>query len=413
MNHAKEVEDFVHKSFAMYGLKFDSFFNELVDEREDEDGVPYGGELVALPIAIGSEIDMDLLGKAATTIGVTTDALLNMDEQAVGIWCQKYPYFELKRQFDAIRKYSRHFAGLPEDMIVASIFDENYHPNQFKRYSWSNIKTRLLDLLKKYSSVIPECYHENANIKELVTRTDNFTSFAKIKDLTESYLVMVERARELFYKLWDVKLPDDEIREYNLLVSVLGMRDAAFSPRPIYYELARKFAPVYKQEGFKEYSSYIRYKDRDLPAFWTCKEFYDYPDLITRVIREFPEVKSEMGQMAILAKNICCAYAWSDEEFPDLCVSPEEYLASLLWDLNLASEYEPVYGGSVFVPKTEEEIGGDALYIARCKQLAAPASKGGLVLPTPEIERGSSDNDGRALARILRMSHSLEGNRNG
>ncbi len=397
MNHAKEVEDFVHKSFAMYGLKFDSFFNELVDECEDEDGVPYGGELVALPIAIGSEIDMDLLEKAATTIGVTTDTLLNMDEQAAGIWRQKYPYFELKRQFDSARDFSLRFRGSPGDMVIAAIFDENYHPDQFKRFNRVDIKERLLKLLKEYSSIMPECYHENADVVDLSIRTSNFTHFEKTKDMAESYLSMVERARELFYKLWDVDLSEREIREYNFLVSVLGMRDVGYAPgKPIYYKIAKRFAPVYKQEGFKEYSSYIMYRNRILPELWTCKEFYDYPDLVAKVVHEFPEVKAEMSKMVMLAENYLCSFAWSDEPTPTIDVPFEEYLLGILHAFgdNSPSQYRRTY-----VPKTAQEIGDDEPYIERCKQLTAPPSKGGLILP--KEEPGAKDFMKRIMARPL------------
>ena len=157
MYHANEVETFVHQCFEMYGLSFKRFFNELVNEDEDEDGIPYGGELVEMPIAIGDRLDMELLTKAATALGVAIETLLEMDKQAVRVWLEQYPYFELKRRFEALREHSIRFNSSPETMLIAAIFNDDYHPDNYKRYKWDNIKARLIDLLKSYKSVVPEC----------------------------------------------------------------------------------------------------------------------------------------------------------------------------------------------------------------------------------------------------------------
>lgn len=410
MNHAKEVETFVHQCFDMYGLDFKSFFSDFVgEEEEDENGIPTEGELVALPIAVGTEIDMELLAASALALGISVDALLNMDPQAVRVWREKYPYFELRHQFESAREHSLNFTITQEEMLRWAIFGGEELPGEYKRYHNCRIKERLLDLLKSYDSVMPGCYHKNADIAKLTVRTNNFTRFEKIKDLTESYLSMVDRAKELFYKLWDKELSEQEICEYNFLVSVLGMRDIAYGKQPIYYDTARKFVPVYKQEEFKEYSSYIVYRRADMPALWACKEFYDYPELIERVIREFPKVKAEIGKMAMWSQNYVCSFVWTDEPCPTVEVGYEEYLLGVLREFG---DEEPSQYHHVYVPKSEEEIGDDAKYIDNCKRLAAPTSKGGLKLPALEV-RYDLGNGAELTKRLIARFQLLGGAYNG
>ena len=381
MNYAKEIDIFVHRSFDMYSLDFKQFFNESVDKEEDEGGIPARGRPKELPLAVGEEVDMELLEQAANAIGVSTEAFLERDKDAVQKWYRKYPYFELRRKFEAAREHSLNFSSSPDEMVIDAIFNENYCPENHRRYRGS-VKKRLIELLKSYNSVMPGCYHEGSEITRLTIQTNNFTQFEQIAELTESYLSMVSRARELFYRLWDEELPEDEAKEYNFLVSVLGMRDVGYSStRPIYYETARRFAPIYKQEGYTDYSSYIMYCDADFPAFYACKEFYDCPDLVERVVQEFPDMKAKFGRMAVLAKSFLCSFVWSDEPEPPIDASFDEYLVGALHSLG---DDTPSWYHRVYVPKTEDELHGDEKYIAICERLSAPASQGGLKISIPE-----------------------------
>lgn len=388
LKRTKEINDFIHQAFDMYRLDFKDFFNELVDEEEDEHGIPYGGHLVELPLVVGDIIDMDLLEKAAKALGVTAEALLHLDKDAVQRWYKKYPYFELRKKFDIVRNHSKHFSGSAEEMLIASILDKDYHPDNYKRYK-DNIKSRLAELLKSYASVMPECYHGGASISKLTICTNNFTHFDQIVELAESYLSMANRARELFYQLWDKDLCEDEIREYNFLVSVFGMRDMGYAPRPIYYDLARKFAPVYKQEKYTDYASYIGYQNADYIPFYTCTELFDYPELIDRLAREFPALKAQLSIMAIMAKSFLCSFIWSDEPEPPVDDTLDELRLGML-----PSESDgplPWYH-RVYVPKTAEELHGEEKYIEACKRLSAPASQGGLKISIPQCKQTSCDD---------------------
>lgn len=401
MKQAKEIDAFVHQSFAMYGLDFKQFFGDLVDEEEDEEDIPYGGEYVELPIVINGSIDMELLARAAMTLGVETEALLSMDKKAVRYWYDKYPYFALRAEFDAARSHSRRFNCSPAEMVIEAIFDKDYAPEKHKRYK-GNIKERLIELLKSYDAVMPGCYHDGKEILRLGVQTDNFTHFERISELAEAYLSMASRARDLFYRLWDNDLPEADVKEYNFLVSVLGMRDVGYSPaEPIYYDMARKFAPTYKQEGYSDYASYIMYRGADFPAFYACKEFYDDPQLIERMVQEFPTMKAEIGQMAVYAKNFLCSFVWSDDPEPPIEASFDEYLVGVL---HSCGEDVPSWYHRVYVPKAEDELYGDAKYIAICEKLSAPASQGGLVLSLPECKQKGDASIKRVMARTMRGS---------
>lgn len=397
MNSAKEIDVFVHRVFAMYGLDFMHFFGELVDEEKDEDGIPFGGHLEELPLVVGGNIDMQLLAQVATTLGISADALMRMDRDAAECWYKKYPYFRLRGKFEDARLHSLQFSSSPEEMLIDAIFDENYRPANHRRYK-DSVKTRLIELLQSYNSVMPGCYHEGAEITRLTIRTDNFTHFEQINELAEAYLSMVSRARELFYRLWEKELPESEINEYNFLVSVLGMRDVGYTSCPIYYETARKFVPIYKQEGYTDYASYITYRGADLPAFYACKEFYDDLDLVERMVREFPRMKAKIGKMAIMAKSFLCSFVWTDEPDPPIDASDDEYRIGVSHDLG---EDQPSWYHRVYVPKTPDELHGDEAYIAICERLSALPSRGGLTLSVPECEQGSDTIGIKHIKRII------------
>lgn len=398
MINAKEIDTFVHRCFSMYGLFFKDFFNDLVDEVEGGDGIPMGGHLEELPLVVGDNLDMELLAQAAKTLGVRTEAFLNQDKTAVRCWYEKYPYFELRGKFETARQHSVRFSSSPKKRAIDATFDKNYGPENHKRYQ-EGIENRLIELLKSYDAVMPGCYHENAKITKLTVETNNFTHFDQIAELVESYLSMVSRARELFYRLWDADLSECEEREYNFLVSVLGMRDVGYDPsKPIYYETARKFAPIYREEGYTDYLSYIRYKDADFPTFYTCKELYDYPKLVEKLVQEFPAMKSEFRRMALLAKNFLCSFAWSDEPEPPIEASFDEYLVSALRSVG---DDVPSWYHRVYVPKTDDELHGDEKYISICDRLSAPASQGGLKLSLPECKQKSDNYQQRLMTRLI------------
>ena len=385
MRKATDIEAFVHKCFSLYGLDYKHFHGEIVGEQEDEDGNIFGGTFEPLPVALDDKVDEKLLDKIATTLGLPKDVLLDLDIQAASVWYRRYPYFGLRGKFEQALLRSSEFSCSTEHTVLSAIFDENYKPENYKRYDTSRIQVRLHTLLAKFDTAMPGCLHKDAHIERLQISTDNFTSFPQIKELVEGYFAMVDRARNLFYKLWSLDLPAEEIREYNFLVSVLGMRDFGYSlSKPIYYKLARKYAPIYKEEGYKEYSSYIVYRGADFPPFWKCKEFYDYPDLVNRMVQEFPNTKSEMSHMVMHANNFLCSFIWSDEPMPTVSSDDDEYYRHLLKGFgdDTPSQYH-----RVFVPKTKNELCGDEDYIERCYRLSSPASKGGIKLPSPEFTR--------------------------
>ncbi len=382
----------------MYGLDFKLFHGEFVGEQEDEDGNIFGGTFEPLPIALDDEVDVKLLGKAASTLGLSKDILLDMDIQAASVWFRKFPYFGLRGKFEQAQMHSSRFSCSPKHMVLSAIFDEKYTPENYMRYDISEIKARLHTLLAEFDTAMPGCLHKNAHIEKLQVDTENFASFPQIKEMAEGYFAMVDRAKNLFYKLWSVDLPIEEIREYNFLVSVLGMRDYDYSlSKPIYYKLAKKFVPIYKEEGYKEYSSYIVYRGANFPPFWKCKEFYDYPDLVNRMVQEFPNTKSEMAQMAMYANNFLCSFIWSDEPVPTVCANDDEYYRGLL---RCFGEDNPSQYHHIYVPKNKDELCGDEDYVEQCHRLSSPASKGGLKLPAPEIVRSSELHMKRMMLRV-------------
>ena len=349
------VEKCVKDCFRAYHFSYEDFLSELKD-------------------------DDDFIEKASEALGVKPESLINSDyDEAQKRLCH-YPYFGLKDLFDEAYRQRN-------DKSFDEIFEEIDSGGQnilYRIYDDEDVKNRLLAAIDQGANNLPEIKHKGANISWLHIKTETMFEFDRFKDLATSYLEMYDIFEKLFFKAWESDLPEDEIREYNFLVSFFGIQDLAY-PRPLYYNLLKIFIPQYKEEGYNDVLMYVKTGRRatPMPTLWKCANFVDYPELVTKFVNIYPKAKSEMHQQVMLCKNFKCSYVWSDEEIPDIDPEDEEYLLNLL--KGFGDEQESKYH-IWYVPKVENEFRGFGNVIGNLSKMARIESRGGIPMPSRKLD---------------------------
>ena len=322
--------------------------------------------------------------------------ILSRNKAAAWKWYRKFPFFELLNQFNL--SYHRSYQGeaSAEEILLKAIFGGESDPPQ--RYDSENIRKRMMGMLEDVDGYLPGTCHKGAEIVQFSYQTNHFFSFPRIGELIGSFMDLVSRAKELFFKAWEAVLDESEIREYNFLVTVLRLVDN-ISPHAIYYENLQRLIPVYRSEGFQgnkeEFFDIAHLKFCEHFAPWSCREFFEVPDLAQIYAAYYSNAKRAMFEFGRSVKYFSCRFRWSDEVLPEPDMDEIEEECVKGFSLEAADEeiehaYEELkahersgmgaLGGwtMVRVPKTAEEIGEDGIYAERLIRLGGAPSKGGI-----------------------------------
>lgn len=382
MKNPNRVEKFIQETFNLYLLDYQEFF-QFMDSKT--------GEICKMPLVNNGKLEMSLVSRAATILGISVDSLAEMDEVETWKWWNKYDYFDLREAFDRVEAFSyihEHDDVRRLDVAIWGGASAEIKPT---RYDEADVFHRLIEELKEYDKFLPGSYHKDANIKGRMYVV-NFFHYEDIDRLVRSYLAMVDRVKALFFKAWGGELCFEEINEYNFLVSVLGIQDIVFHKANhlkdtiegvaeqqdyLYYDLLKKFAPVYKKEGFDDFFSFVKIKNEHIFEPWKCTEFCQNKGLVQDYVDMFPMAKQEMRRFSQAVSNFLCLYSWSDE--PQNKNKPQYHKA--------------------YVPKSIAELNGDEYAIEAIRTLSGPVKLGGVLAHQP---RGADEREHtRLLNRIM------------
>lgn len=391
MEKPVKIESFIRAIFELYGLDYGQYFSDY-----DEDN-----ERAEIPMVRGGTLDMDMVNRAAEILGEDVEDLLTMNGNRTGKWAKRFPFIDLKRELE--HAYARSFCGKSYDTLrlLEVVFDVEY-PNKPTRYNYEDVKKRLFALLKEYDKVAPGIYHKGQAIKYLHIDTTGFCHFEKIELMLASFFEMVDRAGSLFFKAWDIELSAEEIREYNIIVSVLGIRDRCLYTRgDLHYSMLRSLVPVYRLENETEFFDYVMLDPQKDIMPWRCAEFTQNRELVQTYANIFPTAKRSMWEYALRAAKFHCSFAWSDAKPLEYSAGKEENTAGLDQMLKFIRRRDK-YGGleptTMYVPKTDEELGEDGAFAEALKKLSGPERAGGIAGPTKI--RGKLLDIPRMAARI-------------
>lgn len=371
---------------------------------------------IKIPILIDGELNIYVIESIAAMIGVTPQSLISMSDDSMK-WLKKYPYFIHKPAFDAARRKSFHDNRYDTLHLLEVIYDKILVPEQPTRYNPYEVAQRLESFLRKTDEAFPGTYHKGAKIKDIYMRTDYFSHFDSIDILVSSYLGIINRIQELFFKAWDVELDDEEVKEYNFLVLAIGIQDRECeSNKYLLYNNLKSLVRVYRAEGYKSFFSFVRIKHDKQFKPWICAEFSDNKELVQKFVDIFPESKIKMRNYALQVSKYECHFTWSDAE---LAYSAEELeftndALSSMGETPLTTENVPQAQTSVYLDKTTEELQGDAEYVEKLRTLAGPAKLGGVIARAPELGTLSKiERTKRTIARLEAIhAYHRDGERN-
>lgn len=404
MKKAKKIARFIREAYDMYHLVY-QFFCHCYDEELDD--------TIEDPLVVDGALNMRAVEKSAMVLGTSVKHLIDMDYAAVMRWLKKYRYFELWSGFKFSLDCSLRQEGYREVRLLDAIFGTRNSQNVPPRYDAEDVKRRLFALLHEIDQVVPGTYHEGASIEHLEISTDNFCHFPQIDEYVRSFLEMVDRAKELFFEAWNHALTEEEIQEYNLLVSVIGIEDPNYRSQYLYYDLLRKFIPVYKEEGHTEFFDFVRIRRLMFLAPWKCAEFVQYPDLMRRFLQVYPRAQIEMRKFAMTVSKFTCWFVWSDAEPID--ISPEEEsemndFFEMVGEEPLAYENRPKKPTIIYIEKTPEEMRGDEIYAKQLQKLTGPVTLGGIEVPHNYLsQRAPSLENLQRMQRRIDALHSAGG----
>lgn len=401
MKNKEQVTQYVKDYFDCYELNEYDFF---VSSAEDEYGRT---EWFDIPLFPFDEVDEETLSRVSLHTGLSAEEILNCDELAATKYLQKYPFVHFfKVYMERCKWYSHYKTEFPsaKELLLNAIFTVNPGYPVEMRYDHADIKARLIDKLKEIDTVMPGIYHEDAEITELKFRTDVFISFPDCGKMLCSFIDMVNRLKELFFKALQEELSEDEINEFNFLGSKLNASDVTATSIAMNYDTLCKYRKVYIEEKLTDFFSYVKIGSFVESAPWRCKEFFDDMSLVNEFIKIFPQAKSMMREFAMSVSKFECVFVWSDAR--PVMYSPEEEaeldaIDDMMGYKHLPRDQRAKECTRIYIEKTSEEMFDWEEYVKKVANAVAPPSKGGLVLPNREVDLRDMCNN---IQRIIRRA---------
>lgn len=380
MKNAKNVENFIRSIFEVYGLNYGEYFSAFTADDEK----------VELPMVIDGALDMAMVSRAAEILGEDVEDLLTLNRKKAAKWQIKFPYIEYKQAFEDICNRAYYRNDYDTIRLMEVIWDVEC-PRKAMRFDDKAVTERLRSLLKEYNKFAPGTFHDGATIKQLRIHTATFCHFAELEQMMASFFEMIERTRGLFFKALGQDLDAEEIKEYNILVSVLGIRDRYIPKKgSLHYSMLRKLAPIYKAEKRTDFFDYVMLDPAKDIAPWRCSEFVLNRDMVQDYVNVFPGAKKAMREYALLVTQFHCSFAWSDAaplSYTSADDNPIYEIGKMMQHMRLCEDYGGLEPTSIYVPKTVEEIGTDGVYADILNQLAGSVAKGGVTAPGGLLEK--------------------------
>lgn len=398
MTKAQRIKAYIRECFEENSINIKEFFSNICE------GTAYD---ICWTDKNG-KIDMGIVSYASELLGISVDDILTQNDKAITKWWDKYPYFKYTEAYKYA--YDRTFYGDGYDSmrLCEVIFDTKIDAPYPTRYNYQDVIKRLLEELKEIDKSLPGTYHKGAHITNLTICTNNFCEFEEIEEMTESFISMLERAKELFLKVIFSELTEDEIKEYNMLVTVLGLRDKYYTGGYLRYNELLLVKDQYKHLTHENFYDDIVFKHGLDFTPWRCKGFIENRDLVVRYLKVMPDAKGFMREFAVAVSQFLCNFVWSDAK--PYVFSPEEeeemaYIDELLGQEPVPYDERPKQHTEFYVKKTQEELAGDNFTADLLLKYCRPEKLGGISVRTPKYTEDPLDRITALLGKVLHNNY--------
>ena len=396
MQNIKETVDAIKGLLVLRGFDKDYRFYQ-----EDQEMRRYPA-----PWVIGDKLNMELVEYAADILGVTTNELLNMEGGTMERWSKKYPLVKYWEGMIRSADESYLVDTSPEKRLLSAIYSAGEGGIYVTRYSLDDLKRRAMKVLAEQEDKTPGTIHPGEAIENFHASTVYICHYPQITEMLDSFFAMVERGSELFLKALRQDLDEEEICEYNLIVSYTGIRDKHFNLHGLYYRYLVKFRPLYQEEERADFFVFVMLS-KDIPFKpWKFAEVISDRIRMDRYLSYVPNAKMLMGIFAIEGLRYECSFTWSDAEQ----LAEEERYAFGQLHTSIWARLDKDYAGKrptvVYVPKRERELGEDGPYFETMRTLAEFQKEGSLVFPA------HSENEKTDVKKMINRVKIILGRKN-
>ena len=405
MKTKEQVTKYFKDYFDRYELNDYDFFVTMEYNSKE-----YRDELVEISLFPFDEMDEETLSRISVHTGLSIEEILNCDEKAAARYIEKYPFIRLFHAYKGrCRWYSQYKTEFTTvmDLLKNAVFNENPGYPVEIRYDHIDINARLVSKLKEIDAVMPGTYHKDAEITQLMFRTEFFITFPACGAMLQSFIEMVDRLKELFFRALKTNISQDEINEINFLANVLDATDATI-PKLITYDNICKYKKAYIEENLTDFFSYVKVRALVDASPWRCKEFFDDMSLVREFINISPQAKGRMREFATEVSKLECDFVWSDAR--PVVFSPEEENELAGIDFMLGREPIPYEKRAkehtrIYIEKTSQEMSDWEKYAKRILDASASVAKGGLKLPKREVDLNDQIYNIDRIKRRVAASH--------
>ncbi len=390
MTKAQRIEEYIKDCFEAFHLNYKEYYYFEFEEGNPEE-ILWADEK--------GKISVSAVEHASEILGISTENILACSKEARMKWLRKYPFFWCVPGYEYSYEKSFYAPGFEKLRLIERIFDSDLHEQYPVRFDYDDVVRRMIEKLKLQECVEPGSYHEGASIQQLQISTENFCSYDRIEEMTTSFIEMVKTATHLFFKALSEELCATEVEEYNLLVSVLGLRDKYYTRGYLYYNQLLKVKDFYKDLNEETFSGAIIFKHALNFKPWRYSEFICNKELVQSYLDVMPQAKAIMREYAMEVSRFNCVFVWSDAK--PITFSPEE--EKMLSDFNeiVGEEDIPVEQRArersfVNIDKTPEELNGEEKTAETIISYCRPVKLGGLMVKMPHV-----DNDPLAMFKHI------------
>ena len=384
MKKTEKLGSYVEMSFDYLNLNYESYFGNYNFSKAYEDTL---SEVLNCKIKDGA-LSRLAVKHASRIIGVSENDILNLNEEPLDKWHEKYCYFDLVPKFRAAYRNAYYADGNDAQKFLSVVFDDySVLPTKFNE---SSILKKLIATLKELDEIKPGTFHKNAKLENVKYRTRVICSFPEIERMVDSYLKMYEQLMNMFYKALEFGLSENEINEYNLLVSVFGLSLTAIPTVNLYYDFLLDFKALNKTVTEETFNKYIRFRRAEAFEPWLCKEFIENRELVQKYVDVFPKTKSEMREFSVSLSTFECCFSWSDDE--KIMPNPEDDdFDSILGDeFDSLEPRKPVH--VLYIEKADDELFGFREATDLLNSYCKPEKIGGIKAKMPKNSFDPNEN---------------------
>lgn len=245
-------------------------------------------------------------------IGLTSEEFLAKDDKKYDAFRNKYSTFLLEDMH--LNLICEQDGVVPSAVTLQKEHKKNTQMQGHNGFTYQGMQQRVLEEAQKLSPEVSERKAGDTYVELAYLHSLKLYSSPDLKLALRQYLRMVNRVKTLFDQAVTTQLTEDEMGEYNLLVTTLGVRDKHCRVLALHYSVVEKLRTLYQAEQFN--SGDLLFINSFRP--WRAIEFTDNKKLMERFFATIPQAGREVQDFIYDVTHFTCAFKWVREKTEDV-----------------------------------------------------------------------------------------------